>query len=137
MRFLLDTNVLSELRKPRPHGAVLAWSAAQPPFSYAIPSIALYELQAGVEIVRQHDLGKAAEIEQWMGKLSRVAIILPLDDAAAIETAKLMHGKSLDLLEDAMIAAIAKTRGLTIATRNSKHFASFPVDHFNPFDFRS
>jgi predicted nucleic acid-binding protein len=133
--FLLDTNITSELRKPRPHGAVVAWFASRAPSAYAVPSIAIYEAQAGAEIVRFQNPAKAAEIEMWISDLIRLSRVLPLDAPAAQETARLMHGKSLDLLEDAMIAAIAKVNGLTIATRNTADFLSFGVPQVNPFLF--
>lgn len=63
----------------------------------------------------------------------KVSVVLPLDTAASRETAKLMRGKSLDLLEDAMIAAIAKVNGLTVATRNTGDFKNFNVPQVDPF----
>jgi predicted nucleic acid-binding protein len=131
--FLLDTNISSELRKPKPHGAVVAWFFSQPPSAYAIPSISIYETQVGIEVVRSQNPQKAGEIEAWLDQLVKVSIVLPLDAAAAREAAKLMRGKSLDLLEDAMIAAIAKVNGLTVATRNTGDFKHFGVPHINPF----
>lgn len=137
MRFLLDTNIISEWSKPKPHGGVLAWFAAYPPSEYAIPSVALYELQAGIELARPNHPGKAAELTVWTDRLIRASIILPLDDLAAREAARLIHGKSLDLLEDAMIAATARVKGLTIATRNTKDFYLFDVPLINPFLFKA
>jgi len=131
--FLLDTNITSELRKPKPHGAVVAWFFSQPPSAFAIPSVGIYETQVGIEVVRSQNPDKATAIEAWLDELLKVSIVLPLDTAAARETAKLMRGKSLDLLEDAMIAATAKVNGLTIATRNTGDFKNFSVPQVNPF----
>jgi predicted nucleic acid-binding protein len=61
--YLLDTNVVSELRKPRPHGAVVAWIDRTPDEDLYLSAVTLGELQAGVEITREQDPTKAAEIE--------------------------------------------------------------------------
>jgi predicted nucleic acid-binding protein len=134
--FLLDTNVVSELRKPRPHGAVLAWYRSHPETFFFLPSVALYELQAGVEVTRLQDTSKANEIEQWIDALTESMTVLALDARSARETARFMHGKSSDLTEDAMIAAIAITNGLTVATRNTKDFVHFGIAVVNPFLFK-
>jgi len=131
--FLLDTNVVSELRKAKPHGAVLAWYHAQPVHAFFIPSIVLYEIQAGVEITRQKDVAKAKEIEEWLDQMASEAAVLDLDAASARLVAKLLHGRPLELLEDAMIAAIAATHRLIVATRNIKDFKQFGVATVNPF----
>jgi toxin FitB len=131
--FLLDTNVLSELRKTKPHGAVLAWYHSYSPSAFALPALALYEIQAGVEITRRRDIRKAREIERWADALMDRAFVLPLDAASARETARLMTRQSKILIEDAMIAAIAKVNGLTVATRNTRDFERFAVPLVNPF----
>lgn len=132
MIFLLDTNVISELRKRRPHGAVLQWFASHREDDFALPAIALYEIQAGAEITRRQDPDKAAEIERWLRDLERETV-LPLDGPAARETARLLQGRSKVNIEDAMIAAIARTHGLTVATRNVRHFVPLRVPVANPF----
>lgn len=71
-----------------------------------------------------------------MDRLEREVTVLPLDGPAARETAHLIHGKSLDLLEDAMIAAIARVHNLTVATRNTRDFVLFDVPLVDPFLFR-
>jgi len=131
--FLLDTNVVSELRKIRPHGALLAWYHAQPVNVFFIPSIVLYEIQAGVEITRQQDGFKAREIEEWLDQVAAETAVLNLDAASARLAAKLLHGRPPELFEDAMIAAIATTHRLTVATRNMRDFRQFGVAMLNPF----
>jgi predicted nucleic acid-binding protein len=71
--FLLDTNIVSEIRKRKPHGAVSSWFAAVPPDQIFLPGVVLGELQAGVEITRIQDAAKALEIDEW---ISRVAATL-------------------------------------------------------------
>lgn len=131
--FLLDTNVISELRKARPHGAVLAWYARHAAQGLFLPSVALFELQAGVESTREHDLAKAVEIERWIDRIVASTDILPWDAASARLTAQWMHTRPPQLLEDAMIAAIAVTNRLTVATRNTRDFKQFEVSTVNPF----
>jgi predicted nucleic acid-binding protein len=128
--------VISELRKPRPHGAVLSWYRSVPLARLALPSVAFYELQAGIEMTRNQDPQRTFELEAWVDSISREATILNLDYGAARETARLMKGHPRHLLEDAMIAAIARVHGYTVATRNVKDFRSFNLPLVNPFDFK-
>lgn len=65
--YLLDTNVVSELRNPRPHGAVLAWLQATPEAELHLSAVTLGEIQAGIELTREQDAAKAAEIEALAG----------------------------------------------------------------------
>jgi predicted nucleic acid-binding protein len=135
--YLFDTNVISEVRKPRPHGAVVAWVAALNPRQIYVPAIALYELQAGVELTRRQDPEKAVEIENWIDSLSGLDQILPMDTECFRLCARFMHGKSGDLFADAMIAATASVYRLTVATRNTKDYRPFQVPVVNPFSNRA
>jgi predicted nucleic acid-binding protein len=131
--FLLDTNVVSELRKPRPHGAVLAWLQDVSDADLHLASVTIGEIQAGVELTREQDPAKAAEIEQWLVQVSCTYNILPMDGAAFRCWARLMHRQSDTLYEDAMIAAIARVHQLTVVTRNVADFSRFGVELINPF----
>jgi hypothetical protein len=131
--YLLDTNVVSELRKLRPHGAVVAWLQALSDSDIYISAVTLGEIQAGVEITREQDSAKAAEIEAWADRLAGVWNVLPMDAATFRMWAKLMHRRSDSLSEDAMIAATARIHDLQIATRNVKDFKEFGVRVFNPY----
>ena len=133
MAFLLNTNVVSELRKPRPHGAVLAWLQSTNDADLHLASVTLGEIQAGIEITRDHDHVKAEEIERWLDQLSGSFNLLPMDGAAFRCWAQLMHRRSDTLYEDAMIAAIARVHDLTVVTRNVVDFLEFDVALFNPF----
>ena len=75
--YLVDTNVISELRKPRPHGAVLAWLQAVDNANLQLASVSLGEIQAGIEITREQDAAKASAIEAWLDQLSESSTILP------------------------------------------------------------
>ncbi len=132
-RFLLDTNVISETRKVRPHKAVVAWLSSLVQEQVFLPSVVFWELQAGIEITRKQDRDKARKIEAWVDDLAVTQLVLPVDEISFRECARLMHGKPQDLLADAIIAALAKIHGLTVATRNERHFILFNVPILNPF----
>jgi hypothetical protein len=136
MIYLLDTNIVSELRKPRPHGAVLAWRRSVPIHLIAIPGIVLAENQAGIELTRKQNPAKALELENWLDEMMNYYTVLPADGAIYREWARLKHGKSIDLDAGAMIAATARIRHLTVATRNVRDFEQFQVQVYDPFAFR-
>lgn len=68
--YLIDTNVVSELRKPKPHGAVIAWLQSLDHRQLRLSAVTLGEIQAGIEITREQDTGKAAEIEAWADQVA-------------------------------------------------------------------
>ena len=133
MAYLLDTNVISELRKPKPHGAVVAWILEIPEESLFLSAVTLGEIQAGIEITRGQDEAKAAEIEHWLDDLASTHNILDASSAIFRRWAQLMHKQTDHHLEDALIAATALTHDLTVATRNTRDFKSFGVGLINPF----
>jgi toxin FitB len=132
-RFLLDTNVVSETRKHKPHGAVLAWLAGLRDEQIFLSAVTMGELQAGIELTRRHDREKARAIELWADQLEDSHQILPMAVATFREWGRLMHGKSDQLIENAMIAATARIHDLTVATRNEGDFRHFNVEVLNPF----
>jgi predicted nucleic acid-binding protein len=131
--YLLDTNVVSELRRTKPHGAVIAWLRERVDGEVAICAATVGEIQAGVEKARRQHEARAAELDIWLSEIERSYSILPLDSAAFRVWGRLMHGKSPTLAMDAMIAAVALTRGLTVATRNVRDFEGFGVNVVDPF----
>jgi predicted nucleic acid-binding protein len=132
--YLLDTNVISELRRPKPHGAVLAWLESAPDSGLHISAVSLGEIQAGVELTRKQDARKAAEIERWADRVAAAYTVLAMDADAFRIWARLMHRRSDTLYEDAMIAATAIQHRLTVVTRNVADFAHFDVALLNPFE---
>ena len=132
--YLLDTNVVSELRKQRPHGAVLAWLNSQDDADLHLSAVTLGEIQAGIELTREQDPSKADEIETWLALVAEAYNVVPMDAAAFRAWARLMHRKSDTLYEDAMIAATAQVHGLTVATRNVADLKALGMKVFNPFE---
>lgn len=132
--YLLDTNVISELRRPRPHGAVVAWLEGVADHDLHLSAVTLGELQAGVEITREQDPEKAAQIESWIDQVAQSWNVLPLDGRACRVWAKLMHRRSDELLADALIAATAVSHHLVVVTRNVRDFAGLGVETLNPYE---
>jgi predicted nucleic acid-binding protein len=137
IRYLIDTNVLSESRKPKPHGGAFAWLQSLELGQGFFSAVTFGEIQKGVELTRRRDPVKANEIEAWATHLERTSNVLPMDAACFREYARLMHRRSETLIEDAMIAATARVHGLTVATRNEGDFAHFDVAVLNPFKHRA
>ena len=131
--YLLDTNVISELRKPRPHGGVVIWLESLPDADIHLSAVTLGEIQAGVELTREQDVAKAAEIETWLELVAQSYNVLPMDAATFRIWARLMHRRSDTLYEDAMIAATASVHKLTVVTRNVADFVHFGVRVLDPF----
>lgn len=131
--YLLDTNVISELRKARPHGAVLAWVQKNHDVHLHLSAMTIAEIQAGIEITREQNASKAAEIEAWLDQLANAYNVLPIDVRTARHAARLMHRRSSVLYEDAIIAATAQVHQLVVVTRNTADFDTFGVPLLNPF----
>ncbi|OYV32209.1 MAG: VapC toxin family PIN domain ribonuclease [Rhodospirillales bacterium 20-64-7] len=135
---LLDTNILSELMRPAPSPAVMSWLAAQPAASLFISAVTEAELRYGVLLLpegrRRADLIAALEAmltEDFAGR------ILPFDSAAALAFAAIaasrrQAGKPISQF-DAQIAAIVRSRGAALATRNVADFAECGVEIINPW----
>lgn len=131
--FLLDTNVVSELRKVKSHGGVLAWFNATPESDLFVSAVTLGEIQRGIELTRDQNPVKALEIGQWADRLAATHNILPMDAQTFRVWAQLMHHQSDALFEDAMIAATAQVHRLTVVTRNTRDFIAFKVPLLDPF----
>jgi toxin FitB len=134
--YLLDTNIVSELRKTRPHGGVLGWLQSVDDGALHLSAVTLGEIQAGIELTREQDPEKAAEIEAWADQIADTWNVLPMDVPAFRAWAKLMHRRSDTLIEDAMIAATARVHGLQVVTRNVRDFKELGVGVVNPYALR-
>ena len=132
--FLLDTNIVSELRKSKPHGGVVTWISAQDASSLYLSVMTIAELQRSVEMTREQDGEKANQIEAWLEQLMFTGQVLAMDSAVCRAWAKLMHRRSETLVEDAFIAATASVHRFVVVTRNVRDFNALGVNTLNPFD---
>lgn len=132
--YLLDTNVVSELRRPRPHPSVTRWIADVPSEQIFLSAVTVGKIQAGVENVRDRDPRRAHELEVWLDAVLDAHAVLPMDAVSFREWARLKHGRPRALPEDAMIAATAVVHRLTVVTRNVRDYRQFGVALLNPFE---
>jgi predicted nucleic acid-binding protein len=130
--YLLDTNVVSELRRVRPHGGLVAWLKTVGDEHLHLSAVTIGEIQAGIEITREQDEGKASEIEGWLEQIAQTYVI-GMDALTFRSWARLMHRRPDGLIEDAMIASTAAVHNLTVVTRNVKDFEGMGVRTLNPF----
>jgi len=135
--YLLDTNVVSELRRARPHGGVLAWLESVADHDLYLSAVTIGEIQAGIEITRARDAERAAAIEAWLEQVAATYNVLAMDAPAFRHWARLMHRKPDRLIEDAMIAATALVHGLTVVTRNMRDFEALGAPTLNPFEWKA
>lgn len=134
-RWLLDTNVVSELARPQPDAGVLAFVSAMP--SIVLASVVLYELERGVLNVPSGK--RRRDLERWLATLLEGPIeVVALDAdaaraAARIETRAAVRGRPIDP-RDALIAGTARAHGFGLATRNLAHFRGHGVRLVDPFE---
>ncbi|KWV48688.1 twitching motility protein PilT [Rhizobium altiplani] len=136
---LLDTNVVSELRKVASGKAdpnVVVWNETVDPAETFISSVVLHELEIGVRLVERNDAAAGKVLRNWLENTVLTAFsgrILPLDEAAAVQAAQ-WHVPNPKPINDAYIAATAFTRRMTLVTRNIKDFEGMGVALANPWD---
>jgi len=138
LTFLLDTNVVSELRKigdGKADANVAAWIDAQDATSFYISAITILELERGILGIQRRDAPQGARLRAWLDSHVRPAFagrILPIDDAIATRCAHL-HIPDRRNEADALIAATALAHGMTIVTRNVKDFEGTGVIVVDPW----
>ncbi|KAA1176636.1 type II toxin-antitoxin system VapC family toxin [Rhizobium tropici] len=136
---LLDTNVVSELRKVAGGKAdpnVVVWNETVDPAETFISSVVLHELEIGVRLAEHSDTVAGKVLRNWLENTVLKTFsgrILPLDEAAAVQAAK-WHVPNPKPINDAYIAAIAFTRRMTLVTRNVKDFEGMRVALVNPWE---
>lgn len=140
MMYVLDTNVVSELRKVRTGKAdtnVAAWAASVDAAALFVSAITIMELETGVLLVERRDAAQGAMLRTWLAQHvlpEFTGRVLPVDRAAAQRCAKL-HVPDRCADRDALIAATALVHGMTVVTRNVADFVATGVTLFNPWDF--
>ena len=138
MRYLLDTNVISEAMKPRPDVGVGEWLRSQPANSLAISVLTLGEIWKGVELMA--DGARRRTLEQWVETELPQQFrhrLLPVDDETAVEWGRLAAdsrktGRELPVI-DGLLLATAAVHGLTLVTRNLRDCDGRGVDVLNPW----
>lgn len=134
--FLLDTNVVSELRRPdKADPRVFGWAAALPVAGFFLSAISVLELELGVLMLERRDAVQGQVLRAWLdGQIlpQFEGRILYVDTAVALQSARL-HVPDARSHRDAMIAATALVHGMTVATRNVADFAPTGVQTFNPW----
>jgi predicted nucleic acid-binding protein len=135
--FLLDTNVISELRRPdKADQNVVTWASALPVASFFVSAISILEIELGALLIARKDTAQGAMLRAWIDHhvLARFeGRILALDTAVAQRCARL-HIPDPRAERDALIAATALVHGLTVATRNVGEFEPTGVALINPWE---
>jgi len=137
--YLLDTNVISELRKAKSGKSnknVVKWAKGVPTSNLFLSVISVLELETGILLVERRDPSQAAVLRSWLETHVLPAFserILPLDIAVAQRCAKL-HVPDPRSDRDAIIAATALTHGMTVVTRNVSDFNQTGADIINPWN---
>jgi predicted nucleic acid-binding protein len=136
--FLLDTNVVSELRRAgtgRADSGLVAWAEQADPAALFLSVVSLYELELGVRLKQHHDPRQGQLLRQWLDQQvvpSFAGRILPVDGAVARCSAGL-HGKAPQPLRDGLIAATALVHAMVVVTRHVSDFLPTGVEVLNPW----
>ena len=134
--FLLDTNVVSELRRPRAEPRVVAWAEAQPADTQFLSVVSALELELGVLVMERRDPAQGARLRAWLeGRVlpAFVGRVLAVDLAVARRCAAL-HVPDPRPERDALIAATALVHGFTVVTRNVADFQPTGAVVLNPWE---
>lgn len=135
MSYLVDTNVISELRKrERGHAGVVRWAASVEPLELYTSVLVIGEIRRGIELKRRADAAQADALRLWFDKLRAGlgARILPIDESVAETWGRLGIPHLLPVI-DGLIAATAIVHGLIVVTRNVADLARAGVPVLNPF----
>jgi predicted nucleic acid-binding protein len=134
MSFLLDTNVVSELRKRSPDPNVLAWYEKVQGAQLFLSVLTLGEIRKGVERARRKDPAKAIALDRWLSRLesSYSDRVVPVDTATADAWGRLTAASQLPVI-DGLLAATAAARNWTFVTRNTSDVERSGVRVLNPF----
>ncbi len=137
MRYLLDTNVLSEARRPRGDEGVRRWISSVPAEDLYLSALVIGEVRRGVERLRRRDPDRARVYEAWLATVLNdyADRVLPVDAEAAEEWGRMNVPDPIST-RDALMAATAKVRGMTFVTRNTADVERTGTELLNPFSNR-
>lgn len=136
MTWLVDTNIISEIRKGRLcHPGVASWWAAVEDRDLYLSVLTLGEIRRGIEGIRHRDPAKSAALERWLRDVSEAfgARIIGVDSAVADAWGRMSVARSVPVI-DALLAATAQVHGLVLVTRNTADVSGLEVQTLNPFD---
>jgi len=136
LSYLIDTNIISEVRKgERCDPNVAAWYDTIDDADIYLSVLILGEVRNGIERVRPRDPVQAQALEDWLGAVRQAFAgrILPVDDVVAEEWGRMGARRPVSTI-DALLAATAKVHGLTLATRNTADVGDLGASIVNPFD---
>jgi predicted nucleic acid-binding protein len=135
MSYLIDTNIISEIRKgERCNGHVSAWYASIADDSLFLSTLVLGEIRKGIELARPRDAGKAAALEHWLQEVETAfdGRVLGIDNAVADRWGRIGAIRPVPVI-DGLLAATALVNGLTLVTRNDRDVAGLGATVLNPF----
>jgi predicted nucleic acid-binding protein len=135
MSYLIDTNIISEVRKgARCDAHVSAWYASVADDDLFLSTLVLGEIRKGVELARPRDSGKAVALERWLREVEAAfnGRVLGIDNAVSDQWGRMSVIRPLPVI-DGLLAATALTNGLTLVTRNDRDVAGLGATVFNPF----
>ena len=135
MAWLVDTNVLSELRKgDRCHAGVRAWFGLVEDADLFTSVLVIGEIRRGIELLRRRDIASAAALDHWLARLTEAYAerILPIDTRVAERWGALSVPNPVPTV-DGLLAATALEHDLTLVTRNTRHVATLGVAVIDPF----
>ena len=135
MSYLIDTNIISEVRKgARCDAHVAAWYASLADEDLFLSTLVLGEIRRGIELARPRDPLKATALENWLRdvKAAFIGRVLGIDDAVSDQWGRMSAIRPVPAI-DGLLAATALTHGLTLATRNDRHVVGLGASVLNPF----
>jgi toxin FitB len=135
MSYLIDTNIISELRKgDRCNRQVAAWYASVAEDEIFLSPLVLGEIRKGIELARLRDPDKAAALEQWLEQVEAAfgGRVLGIDSAVADQWGRMSAGRPIPVI-DGLLAATAATNGLILVTRNDGDITGLGATILNPF----
>ncbi|WP_407051218.1 type II toxin-antitoxin system VapC family toxin [Methyloraptor flagellatus] len=135
MTYLIDTNIISEIRKgERCNTGVAAWYAGIADADLFLSTLVLGEIRKGIELARARDRDKASALERWLRaiEIAFAGRVLGIDNAVADQWGRMTAIRPIPVI-DGLLAATALANGLTLVTRNERDVAGLGASVFNPF----
>jgi hypothetical protein len=136
LNYLIDTNIISEVRKgPRCNANVARWYQRVEDGSLFLSVLVIGEIRKGIEQARSRDPAQARALEKWLTEVRKAfgARILPIDTAVAEEWGLMAASRPLPVI-DGLLAATAQVHGMTLVTRDTRPLAHLGVKVLNPFE---